>query len=177
MKNLYILTAILALTACVSKKSQPEYMTYSVPQYADYGYVEPVQIMYEYEDYNPQNEVIAHEIIMSEGENMQEILSSVSGQDVSTTYVTQTTYVASQQPTVTYTEQSLPNNLAVSSPEVVVANNPLLPTQKKDLKNIKTIYHRRPRVINVDPVVYQQMPNNTIPVSVPQVSGPEYLVK
>lgn len=194
MKKLYLLTAVLAISACVSKNKQPQYDAYVDPQvaYNQYTTTVPTQIIYDYEDYNPQNEVITHEIIMPEGGSAIESTQTMEYAH-QTTYVTSATqpmYVPAVQQEIVYVEQPMATIPTYSpTPEVVVSENPLLPSQKPNLKNVKTVNHRRPRntrIQNFYPTVGgpAPMPQTTLqPVNqstsapAPQPAGPEYLLK
>jgi len=205
MKNLYILTALLALSACVSKSRQPEYVTYAAapqPVYGEYAATTvPTQIIYDYENYNPQNEVVTREIIAMDGATLSETMAPME-YTTQTTYVTsnaQPVYVQTAQPSVVYVEQMGVQPVAVPAPapEIVAVESPLLPSQKSHLKDVKTVNHRRPRAPKQQnfypqwrtvggpapmpqpvqgPVVHAPAPQ---PVNPPlaQPAGPEYLLK
>ena len=203
MKKLYVLTALLTLSACVSKSRQPEYVTYAAapqPVYDEYtATTVPTQIIYDYEDYSPQNEAVTHEIITMEGSTLSEALAPVE-YTTQTTYVTSTAqpvYVQTAQPSVVYVEQ--PVVIPAPAPEVVAVESPLLPSQRLHHKNIKTVNHRRPRTPKQQnfypqgrtvggpapmpqpvqgPVVHAPAPQLQ-PVNPPlaQPAGPEYLLK
>ena len=169
----------MAITGCISKTPRYTNAPYSAPQGYYTTSAAPTQIIYDYENYNPSTAYTTQEIVMTDDYMMSE--------GIPTGYVAQDQVISSYAPEMVYMQQTPQVEYVSSSPDMVYVDNPLLPSQKQNLKNVKTIYHRRPRVVSPSLIVDRPgpvpMPTQTVPapqpvpqVPAPQPSGPEYLV-